>query len=430
MSGLGDGAAAGLAVEGATLAGESVGLRAEAGRIVELGPGVQARAGDRVLAGRGKALVPGLVNGHTHAAMTLFRGYADDLPLMVWLNSHIWPAEAKLTADDVYWGTRLACIEMIRSGTVGFWDMYWQPGATARAVEDAGLRARIGAPLIDGADPNGTPKLQEDAARGLEELEGTGPAIAPAFAPHAIYTVSEPSLAWLAEHSAQTGIPVHIHLSETQDEVNDCIARHDARPAEYLNRIGLLGPRTLLAHSVWLDDNERELIADSGATIVTNPNANMKLAVGATFDLPAARDAGIPIGLGTDGAGSNNSLDLLGEVKQLALVQKLRAGDAAAITAEDAWSIATGGQAPLLGATSELAVGEAADFLLVALETPALALGSLQAGLVYAADATVVDATVVAGRVLLEGGEPTASDADEVIAKARESAERLGLGVA
>ena len=154
----------------------------------------------------------------------------------------------------------------------------------------------------------------------------------------------------------------------------------------------------------------------------------MKLAVGATFDLPAARDAGIPIALGTDGAGSNNSLDLLGEVKQLALVQKLRAGDAAAVTAAEAWSVATGGEAPLLGATSELAVGEAADFLLVALDTPALALGSLEAGLVYAADATVVDTTVVAGRVLLEGGEPTAGDADEVIAKARESAERLGLG--
>ena len=416
-----------LAVEGATLAGATVGLRVEDGRIAELGPDVVAQAGDRVIEGGGKALVPGLVNGHTHAAMTLFRGYADDLPLMVWLTAHIWPAEAKLTADDVYWGTRLACVEMIRSGTVVFWDMYWQPGATARAVADAGLRARIGAPLLDGADPSGTPKLQADAARGLEELEGSGPLVAPAFAPHAIYTVSEPSLAWLAEHSAETEIPVHIHLSETESEVSDCLAQHGARPAEYLNRLGVLGSRTLLAHSVWLDDSERELIAESGATVVTNPNANMKLAVGATFDMPAARDAGIPIALGTDGAGSNNSLDLLGEVKQLALVQKLRAGDAAAVTAEEAWSVAIGDRAPLLGSTPELEVGEAADFLLVALETPALALGSLQAGLVYAADATVVDATVVAGRVLLEHGEPTAGDGDEVIAKARESAERLGL---
>jgi 5-methylthioadenosine/S-adenosylhomocysteine deaminase len=424
-----DGAEAtpGLAVEGAILAGERVGLRAEQGRIVELGPGVAARAGDRRIDGAGKALVPGLINGHTHAAMTLFRGYADDLPLMTWLTEHIWPAEAKLTADDVYWGTRLACAEMIRSGTVGFWDMYWQPGATARAVADAGLRARIGAPLIDGADPSGTPKLQDDAARGLEELAGSGPMIAPAFAPHAVYTVSEPSLSWLAEHSANTGIPIHIHLSETEGEVNDCIAKHGVRPAEYLHRLGVLGPRTLLAHSVWLDDHERGLIADAGATVVTNPNANMKLAVGEIFDMPAARKAGIPVALGTDGAGSNNSLDLFGEVKQLALVQKQRSGDAAAVTAEQAWAVATGATAPLLGATPELEVGGAADFLLVDLETPALALGSLEAGLVYAADASVVDTTVVAGEVLLENGEPSAGDLDEVIAKARESAQRLGL---
>ncbi len=263
-------------------------MRCEDGLIAELGPGVAAREGDRVIDGSGAALVPGLVNGHTHAAMTLFRGYADDLPLMEWLEQHIWPAEARLAPEDVYWGTRLACVEMIRTGTVAFWDMYWQPAATARAVADAGLRARIGAPLIDGNDPAGTAKLKEDAAAGLAELEGAPPTIAPAFAPHAIYTVSEPSLAWLAERSAETGIPIHIHLSETEGEVDACVAAHGLRPAEYLDRLGVLGPRTLLAHSVWLDDAERELIAASGATIVTNPHANMKLAVGATFDLPAA----------------------------------------------------------------------------------------------------------------------------------------------
>ncbi len=169
------------------------------------------------------------------------------------------------------------------------------------------------------------------------------------------------------------------------------------------------------------------MIAASGATIVTNPHANMKLAVGATFDLPAARAAGIPVALGTDGAGSNNALDLLAEVKTLALVQKLRAGDAAAVPAEQAWRIATGAEAPLIGSTPELETGAPADFLLVDLDSPALALGSLEAGLVYAADSTVVEANVVAGRVLLEGGVPTAPDLDEVIAGARRSAERLGL---
>ncbi len=417
----------GLAVEGALLDGEPVGLRAEDGLIAAIGADVTAAPGDRILDGEGRALVRGLVNGHTHAAMTLFRGFADDLPLMEWLEGHIWPAEARLTAEDVYWGTRLACLEMIRSGTVAFWDMYWQPGATARAVADAGLRATIGAPLIDGADPNGTAKLKEDAAAGLEELAGAPATITPAFAPHAIYTVSESSLAWIGERSAEAGIPVQIHLSETETELKDCLERYGLRPAEFLDRVGLLGPRTVLAHSVWLDDHERELIAAAGATVVSNPNANMKLAVGGIFDLSAARAAGIPVGLGTDGAGSNNALDLLGEVKQFALGQKQRAVDAAAVTAEEAWSIATGERAPALGATAALETGAPADFLLVDLDSPALALGSLAAGLVYAADASVVDATVVAGEVLLEGGVPTATDGDEVIAKAREAAKRLGV---
>jgi 5-methylthioadenosine/S-adenosylhomocysteine deaminase len=147
-----------LAVTGATLDAQPVGLRVEQDRIVEVGPDVVARADDEVVAAEGMAVVPGLVNGHTHAAMTLFRGYGDDLPLMEWLENRIWPAEARLTADDVYWGTRLACVEMVRSGTVRFWDMYWQPGATARAVEDAGVRATIGGPLIDARCPPTTPR--------------------------------------------------------------------------------------------------------------------------------------------------------------------------------------------------------------------------------------------------------------------------------
>ena len=157
-----------IAVEGALFEGADVGLRVgEDGLIAEIGPAVRGAPGDEVIDGKGLALVPGFVNGHTHAAMTLFRGYADDLPLMEWLEGHIWPAEAKLDAEDVYWGTRLACAEMIRTGTVRFWDMYWEPGATARAVADAGLRATIGAPLIDRGDPAGLPQLREDAAARL-----------------------------------------------------------------------------------------------------------------------------------------------------------------------------------------------------------------------------------------------------------------------
>jgi 5-methylthioadenosine/S-adenosylhomocysteine deaminase len=207
--------------------------------------------------------------------------------------------------------------------------------------------------------------------------------------------------------------------------VADCVAAHGIRPAELLDRAGMLGPRTLLAHSVWLDDAERDLIAASGATIATNPVANMKLAVGAAFDLPAARRRGIPVGLGTDGPGSNNSLDLIADAKHLALLQKHAAADASVASAEEVLAIATGAAAPLLGAPGELTAGGPADFQLVRTETPELGLGSLAAGLVYSASGSIVDTTVVAGRVLMRGG--VIEGLEEILERARERATRIGL---
>ncbi len=413
-----------LAVTGAHLDGESVGLRAEEGRIVELGAGVEGRNGDELIDAAGMALVPGLVNGHTHAAMTLFRGHGDDRPLMEWLEEVIWPVEARLDDEDVYWGTRLACAEMIRTGTVRFWDMYWRVGAIARAVEDAGLRATIGAPLIDVGDAAGEGRLRDRAERALDDLGEPRELVRPALAPHAIYTVSEPSLRWIAEASGERGVPVQIHLSETESEVARCRADHGARPAEYLDRVGLLGPRTLLAHGAWLDDAELELIASRGATVVTNPVANLKLAVGRVFPYPAARRHGVAVGLGTDGAGSNNSLDLLSDLKTFALLQKHASGDPAVAPAAEAWALATGRLAPLLGG-SAIEVGDAADFLLLRADAPELEIGDFAAGLVYAASGSVVDTTVVNGRVLMRGG--TVEGEREVLAHALERARRLGL---
>jgi 5-methylthioadenosine/S-adenosylhomocysteine deaminase len=412
-----------LTVTGARLDGEEVTLRAEGGLIAELGPAVTPQEGDELLDAAGAPLVPGLVNGHTHAAMTLFRGYGDDLPLMQWLREKIWPLEAKLEPDDVYWGTRLACLEMVRSGTVRFWDMYWHPAQTARAVEDAGLRATIAAPLIDAG--KGLTSLREDAVRSLDELAACGDRISAALAPHAIYTVSEEGLRWVAELAAERELPVHIHLSETSDEVDDCVRDHGRRPAQHLDQLGALGSRTLLAHGVWLDDEELRLVGERGATLVTNPVANLKLAVGRVFPYLRARDARLPIGLGTDGPGSNNSLDLLADLKTFALLQRNEAEDPAALTAAEAWQIATGQRAPLLGASGRLAAGEPADFLLLRRDAPELSLGDLTAGLVYAAAGDVVDTCVVAGRVLMRGG--VVDGTDEVIAKARERAARLGL---
>ncbi len=414
-----------LAIEGATLDGEPAGLRIEGGTIAALGPDVTAEAGDERIEGAGTAIVPGFVNGHTHAAMTLFRGYADDLPLMDWLQNHIWPAEAKLNDDDVYWGTRLACAEMIRTGTVRFWDMYWRPGAVARAVTDAGVRATIGPPLLDGGDPAGLDDLKRAAAEGLEAIDSvTSFVTAPSLAPHAIYTVSPESLGWIAEESERLGIPIQIHASETRGEVDDCVAAHGIRPIELLDRVGLLGPRTLLAHAVWLTDEERELIAAAGATVVSNPVANMKLAVGRIFDLAAAQRHGLPVGLGTDGAGSNNSLDLLADAKHFALGQKHIAFDAGASPAAETLAIATGARAPLLGATP-IEAGAPADLLLVRTDGHELGFGSLEAGLVYASSGSVVDTTIVAGRVLMSGG--VVEGEAEILERARAQGRRLGL---
>jgi 5-methylthioadenosine/S-adenosylhomocysteine deaminase len=411
-----------LTIENALLDGERVGVRCEDGVIAALGADVAAQGGDEVIDAGGAHLVPPLVNGHTHAAMTLFRGSGGDLPLMPWLEEKIWPVEAKLDADDVYWGARLACAEMIRSGTTRFWDMYWQPGSTARAVEESGIRAAIGAPLFDAT---GSPaQLQEMAHQGLEALDGCGPLVTPALAPHAIYTVSEESLRWIGELSAECGLPVQIHLSETEKEVQDCLAEHGERPAHYLDRLGLLNERTVLAHGVWLDPEELALIAERGATVVSNPAANMKLAVGGVFPYPAAKAAGVGIGLGTDGAGSNDSLDLLADLKLFALAQKHAAADPTAIEAGEAWAVATGSRAPLLGATP-LEPGAPADFLLLNPEAPELGIGDLASDLVYAATGTVVDTTVVAGKVLMRGGE--IDGLDEIVAKAAERAHRLGL---
>lgn len=412
-----------LTVTGARLidgAAPPVTLRAVDGVVAEVGPHVEPRPGDTVVDAAGMALVPGLVNGHTHAAMTLFRGYGDDLPLMEWLHTRIWPAEARLDADAVYWGTRLACLEMVRSGTTTFWDMYWHSEAVAQAVVDSGLRAAVSAVLLDRGD---AARMRDQALASIEALAGFGPRVTPVFGPHAIYTVSEGSLAWLAEVSAERGIPVQIHLAETAGEVDDCVAAHGVRPVPYLDRLGLLHPDVVLAHCCWCDADELALIAARGATVVTNPASNLKLAVGRIFPYAAAAAAGVAIGLGTDGAASNNSLDLLQDVKLLALLQKHEADDPAALPAAEALAVAAGQRAPRLGAT-HLRLGDPADFLLVRTDVPELAgPGDITANLVYAATGAVVDTTVVAGQVLMRGRD--VPGAAEVLAEAAHHAERI-----
>lgn len=414
-----------LAVTGAVLDGVTVGLRAEGGVIVELGPAVVPAPGDRVLDGAGAVLLPGMVNAHTHAAMTLFRSWGDDLPLMTWLEERIWPAEARLTAEDVYWGTRLACLEMIRSGTTRFVDMYWFPEAVARAVRDAGLRATVCAPLIDRGEAAAMGALRDTAEASLDALDGFCDRVTPVLGPHAPYTVSAASLEWIGRTAAERGVGVHVHVAETADEVRRCVDEYGVRPAVLLDRHGLLGPDTVLAHGCWLDDAELDLVAERGATIATCPVSNMKLAVGrgAPFGMVGRGD--LALGLGTDGPSSNNGLDLFQDVKLLALLHKFLADDPSTMPAGDALAVARGQRSPLLGGT-DLAAGAPADFLLARVEVPELVPGELDADLVYAATGAVVDTTVVAGEVLMAGRQ--VDGAEEVLGEVRARADRVRAG--
>jgi 5-methylthioadenosine/S-adenosylhomocysteine deaminase len=312
---------------------------------------------------------------------------------------------------------------MIRTGTVAFWDMYWHPEAVARAVEDAGLRAVVATPLIDGPDPA---KARAAADEALDKVrESTSGLVRAGYAPHALYTVGLESLEWVAGRAAERGATVQIHLSETQKEVEDCVAEHGVRPAFHLDRAGLLGPNTILAHGVWLDDEELDLIAERGATVVTNPVANLKLAVGGVFPYPAARERGVEMGIGTDGPGSNNSLDLFSDLKTFALLQKNAAFDAAAVDAAETLRLGRGDASGLLR-SSAIREGDSADFLLVRADLPELAMGELDAALVYAASGAVVDTTVVAGRVLMSGG--VVEGVGEAVRRAKECASEIGVG--
>lgn len=415
-----------LLVNDARLDGAPVHLRCDDGLIVDLGPDVTAQDGDEVLDAHGMALSPGLVNGHTHAAMTLFRGFGDDLPLMEWLQTRIWPAEGRLEGDDVYWGTRLAAAEMLRSGTLHFFDMYWHATDAARAARDAGIRATISGVLIDaGADVQA---LRADALATIEEVGSMGPLIEPCFGPHAVYTVGTDDLRWVAEQSAELGVPVHIHLSETRTEVEDCVAAHGQRPVPYLDGLGLLGPHALLAHGCWFDAAELALVAERGATVVTNPVSNMKLATGRAFPYDEAAALGVAVGLGTDGAASNNSLDLFREMRLAGRMQTLRGDDPAPVPARRLLEIATRGGAAAIGLEADhgrLAPGAPADLILVDLEQPRLQPFHSPGQLVHAGSGADVRTVVVAGRLVVRERQLLTMDLAETLARVRALARRV-----
>lgn len=355
------------------------------------------------------ALIPGLVNAHTHAAMSLMRGMADDLPLMRWLKEHIWPAEAKLVSHEfVRDGTLLACEEMLRGGVTCFNDMYFFPEAALEAALEAGMRAALGAiviefPSVYASDPDDY--LRKGLA--LRDRYGEHELLSFCIAPHAPYTVSDDSFTKVARLAAELDVPVHLHVHETEDEVARSVAEHGVRPLERLRRLELLGPNLIAVHAVHLLEPEIALLGRHGCSVVHCPSSNLKLASGIA-PVAALLAAGVNVALGTDGAASNNRLDMFQEMRQAALLGKAAAGNAAAVPARAALRAATMGGALALGldkTIGSIAAGKSADLVAVRLDGPELSpCYEPVSHLVYAAGREHVTHVWIAGRALVVDG--------------------------
>lgn len=377
----------------------------EGNRFQSIAPELKVAA-DHVIDGGGhKALTPAFYNTHTHAAMTLLRGYADDMELFTWLNDYIWPAEGKMTGEDIYHGTRLAILEMIRSGTVFFNDMYWYQFDVIRAVEEMGIRAAVGALYISGSDGEVLERNRKNNAALLERRNDYSDRIQVTLAPHAIYTVAEPVLRSVAAKAQEMELMVHIHASETSREVEECMAAHGGMtPIQYLDSLGLLGRRTVVAHCTHLSNEDIELLATRRAVIAHMPCSNMKLVSGQFRYHSAADLAHCRVTIGTDGCSSNNNLSMLDEMKFAALSAKIESHLPTAARDTDVFQAATRVGAEAFGIDAGvIAEGKLADCLLVELNVPCM-IGdfNLIANMVYSADSSVIDTVICNGRVLME----------------------------
>jgi len=399
------------------------------GAILAIGPRAEIEAQYFTvhrLDAKGKLVLPGLINAHTHVPMTLLRGLKDDVTLQDWLTHYIFPAEAKNVDEQfVRWGTRLAIMEMLRSGTTTFADMYYFEDAIAEETKAAGMRGVLGETFIDFPAPDF--KTHAETLAGAETFlkrwQGD-PLIHAAVAPHAIYTNSEQSLHDAAALARKYHAPILIHVAETKKERDDSIEKNGASPVAYLERIGLLGPDVLAAHCIWVDESDRRILAAHEVGCSHNPGSNMMLASGVS-PIPEMRAAGVRVGLGTDGpAGSNNDFDLMEEMDLAAKLQKIWKMDPRALGAQAALEMATIEGARALHMEKEigsLEPGKKADFVILGLDSPnAVPLYDVYSQIVYALKSGNVETVVIAGRVVLQYGRVLTLKEREVIAKARE----------
>jgi 5-methylthioadenosine/S-adenosylhomocysteine deaminase len=402
----------------------SIGI--EDGWIVEIKDKITEEA-DHVIDGRGKLVMPGLVNAHTHLSMTLLRGVADDIPLMTWLQDHIWPIEANLNENHIKAGADLGIVEMIKSGTTCFNDMYWHMEVVAESVGNSGIRAALSTPLLDVMGPDQRGKLLREGETLIKQFQGHE-RITPFLGPHAPYTCSEELLLSVNDLHEKYGIGVHIHVSETEDEVENIRKEKGKPPFEYLDSLGFLNERVVAAHCVWVSEKEMDIMKKRGVKVAHNPVSNMKIAAGVA-PIQKYLNKGITVGLGTDGAASNNSLDMFEDLKITALLHKVYSKDPQAVPAETALEMATINSARALSLDNEIGsieVGKNADIILVDLKKPHLTpLTHPISHLVYTARGSDVSHSIIDGKIVMENYELKTLDEQRIMEAARVQTEDL-----
>lgn len=378
----------------------------ENGIFKEISSAIEAEENYQIIDGKGTlAISPAFYNTHTHAAMSLLRSYADDMELFKWLQQYIWPVEAKLVPQDIYIGSKLAILEMIRTGTVFFNDMYHYPLETIKAAKEMKMRACAGMIFLSGADPVLEAKNNEincELESKRREIEADGK-IKLTLAPHAIYSVSKDKLLGAAEKARNENYYIHIHMAETREEFENCLAEHRKTPAEYLDSLGILTDKTILAHSLFITPSDIELIKLRGSHIAHMPCSNMKLGSGSFHYQEVVEQHNCPITIGTDGSCSNNNLSMLEEMKFAALSAKRQSHNPEVGKDTDIFKAATRSGAEAFGIDGgEIAVGKVADCLLVDLEHPLMiADHNFIANMVYSADSSCIDTVICGGEILM-----------------------------
>lgn len=392
-----------ILIQNILLKGCRVDILIEGNRISRIGKDIKFPA-QKVIDGSQKAVIPSFVNMHTHAGMTLFRGISEDMSLSVWLDE-IWKAETKLTEEFVYWGTKLACLEMIKTGTTAFADMYWFPDRGADAVVESGMRASLSFCFLDGGDKQKQIREREECQRVCKVLKDKSDKIQFTVSIHGHYTVCDENMLWATDFARNNGFLLHTHLSETKSENDAHFAKYGVSPTKRLYDMGILGNDMIAAHSLWLSDDDIEMYAEKGVTAVHNINSNLKLASGYRFRYNELRDAGVNVAIGTDGAGSSNNLDMLEAMKTAAFVQKAWRGDPTALPIDELLDMGSANGAKALGLDmGRIEEGALADMLLIDMDSTFFIPNfDFKANLVYSANSSCVDTVICDGKILMEG---------------------------